>query len=92
METAQYSSMPEELTTAQIEKIIAAFADSARRAKDWGADAVQLHGAHGYLINQFLSPLTNRRIDEYGGSIEIAAVFYLKCMKLCTLQWAKHIR
>ncbi len=70
IETVQYPVQPEALTTAQIEEIVAAFADGALRAKDWGADAVQLHGAHGYLINQFLSPLTNRRTDEYGGNIE----------------------
>lgn len=78
VETIQYSTMPEELTISQIQKIAAAFADGARRAKAWGVDGVQLHGAHGYLINQFLSPLTNRREDNYGGSIENRCRFVLE--------------
>jgi 2,4-dienoyl-CoA reductase-like NADH-dependent reductase (Old Yellow Enzyme family) len=78
IESVQYPVKPNELTTAQIQEIISAFADGARRAKAWGADAVQLHGAHGYLINQFLSPLTNRRSDEYGGTIENRCRFALQ--------------
>jgi 2,4-dienoyl-CoA reductase-like NADH-dependent reductase (Old Yellow Enzyme family) len=78
VETAQYPVKPEGLTTVQIQDIISAFADGAARAKAWGADAVQLHGAHGYLINQFLSPLTNRRSDDYGGSIENRCRFVLQ--------------
>ena len=66
----QFPEMPAELTKNEISDIITAFGEGARRAKAWGLDAVQLHGAHGFLINQFLSPLTNRRTDEYGGSIE----------------------
>jgi 2,4-dienoyl-CoA reductase-like NADH-dependent reductase (Old Yellow Enzyme family) len=78
VETIQYPTMPEELTIPQIQQIVAAFADGARRAKAWGMDGVQLHGAHGYLINQFLSPLTNRRKDDYGGSIENRCRFALE--------------
>jgi len=66
----QFTEMPAELTKDEISDIVTAFGQGARRAKSWGFDAVQLHGAHGYLINQFLSPHTNRRADEYGGSIE----------------------
>ncbi|MEA4884084.1 MAG: NADH:flavin oxidoreductase [Clostridia bacterium] len=61
---------PVELDVAAIHEIIAAFASAAARAKAAGFDAVELHGAHGYLLNQFLSPITNVRTDEYGGSPE----------------------
>jgi len=74
----QYPEMPAELTREEISDIISAFGEGARRAKAWGFDGVQLHGAHGFLINQFLSPLTNRRADEYGGSIENRSRFLLE--------------
>jgi 2,4-dienoyl-CoA reductase-like NADH-dependent reductase (Old Yellow Enzyme family) len=74
----QFPEMPAELTKAEIVETISAFAEGARRAEAWGFDGVQLHGAHGYLINQFLSPLTNRRTDEYGGSIENRSRFLLE--------------
>ncbi len=74
----QFPEMPAELTKDEINDIVAAFGEGARRAKAWGFDAVQLHGAHGYLINQFLSPLTNRRTDQYGGSIENRSRFLLE--------------
>ena len=70
VKVVQYPQEPAELTPEEIKDIIAAFGDGASRAKAWGFDAVQLHGAHGYLINQFLSPHTNLRTDEYGGSVE----------------------
>jgi 2,4-dienoyl-CoA reductase-like NADH-dependent reductase (Old Yellow Enzyme family) len=74
----QYPELPAAMSGEDITRIITAFGDGARRAKDWGFDAVQLHGAHGYLINQFLSPLANRRQDEYGGSIENRCRFLLE--------------
>lgn len=74
----QFPELPQELTQEQIADIVAAFAAGAHRAKDWGFDAVQLHGAHGYLVNQFLSPHTNRRSDQYGGSIENRCRFLLE--------------
>ncbi len=55
-------------TTEEIRTITRAFGDAAGRAKTAGFDAVQLHGAHAYLLSQFLSPYTNRREDEYGGA------------------------
>ena len=66
----QFPEVPAEISVDDIQDIVDAFGAGARRAKAWGFDAVQLHGAHGFLINQFLSPLTNRRTDDYGGSIE----------------------
>jgi 2,4-dienoyl-CoA reductase-like NADH-dependent reductase (Old Yellow Enzyme family) len=59
-----------ELSRADLASLIGAFAEAAARAKAAGADGVQLHAAHGYLLSQFLSPLFNRRQDEYGGSID----------------------
>ena len=61
---------PREMTEEDIERIIEAFAQASRRVKESGFDAVQLHGAHGYLINEFLCPHTNCRRDKWGGSIE----------------------
>ncbi len=78
--TPQYRQKPAQLSTKQIDDIVTAFGCSAGRAMQWGVDAVQLHGAHGYLINQFLSPKTNRRSDEYGGTIENRCRFMLEVM------------
>lgn len=61
---------PAELTLAQMAQIRDAFASAAQRADRLGIDAIELHGAHGYLLHQFLSPLSNQRSDAYGGSLE----------------------
>ena len=81
IESPQYSSVPEELSLRDIDDLIAAFGAGARRAKEWGFDAVQLHAAHGYLINQFLSSLTNRRTDAYGGNLENRMRFMLDVLR-----------
>jgi len=62
--------IPHKMTIEEIRDTVDAFSQAIRRAKEAGFDAVQLHGAHGYLITQFLSPYINKRTDDYGGSIE----------------------
>ena len=61
---------PRQLTDADIETIIDAFGQAAGRVQEAGFDGVQIHGAHGYLVTQFLSPQSNRRTDKWGGSLE----------------------
>jgi 2,4-dienoyl-CoA reductase-like NADH-dependent reductase (Old Yellow Enzyme family) len=62
--------IPEELSESEIEDIIIDYKNAARRAINAGFDAVEIHGAHGYLLSQFLSPITNKRRDDYGGTLE----------------------
>ncbi|MFT6114215.1 MAG: 2,4-dienoyl-CoA reductase-like NADH-dependent reductase (Old Yellow Enzyme family) [Oleispira sp.] len=63
-------SQPKAMTHKDIDQLIQCFVNTALKAEQAGFDGVQIHGAHGYLISQFLSPLTNKRNDEFGGSIE----------------------
>lgn len=63
-------AQPTSLTTEQIEEIVQEWGNAAKYAYDTGADGVQLHSAHGYLLAQFLAPSTNKRTDKYGGSLE----------------------
>ncbi|WP_042458137.1 NADPH dehydrogenase NamA [Neobacillus dielmonensis] len=64
------SKIPKEMTLEDIKETVAAFKDGAERAKKAGFDVIEIHGAHGYLIHEFLSPLSNKRKDQYGGSAE----------------------
>ena len=65
-----YQETPHEMTVDEIAEIVRAFAAAARRMREAGLDGVELHLAHGYLLEQFMSPLSNRREDEYGGDEE----------------------
>ena len=69
---------PVALDAAGIDRVVEGFAASARRALDAGFDVLEIHGAHGYLLHQFLSPLSNLRDDEYGGSLENRARLLLR--------------
>lgn len=72
------NAMPRELSVKEIQQLIEEFGNTALRAKQAGFDAVEIHGAHGYLINQFMSPFSNKRVDEYGGTILNRARFALQ--------------
>ncbi len=73
--------LPEELTSDEIKKTIEAYADATLRAKQIGFDLVELLGCHGYLISQFLSPLTNKRKDSYGGDLKNRMRFLLEIVE-----------
>ncbi|MQY81311.1 MAG: hypothetical protein GH158_03620, partial [Dehalococcoidia bacterium] len=70
--------MPREMTVEEIAETVAYFAEAAIRAQKAGFDGVELHAAHGYLIDQFLSPTSNKRDDEYGGDLHRRARFLLE--------------
>lgn len=71
-------SAPEELSVAEINKVIDDFVKAAKRSVAAGFEVIEIHAAHGYLINQFFSPLTNKRQDNYGGSFENRARLLLE--------------
>jgi 2,4-dienoyl-CoA reductase-like NADH-dependent reductase (Old Yellow Enzyme family) len=71
-------SAPRMLETAEIASLVEDFRSAARRAVAAGFDALEIHAAHGYLIHQFLSPITNKRVDEYGGTLENRARLLLE--------------
>jgi 2,4-dienoyl-CoA reductase-like NADH-dependent reductase (Old Yellow Enzyme family) len=78
---------PNEMTEAEIKKTIQHFQDAALRAKKAGFEVIELHGAHGYLINEFLSPASNKRKDSYGGSFENRTRFLLEIIESVRKVW-----
>ena len=83
--------VPRALETREVRDIVAAFRDAALRALNAGFDVIELHGAHGYLIHEFLSPLTNTRTDEYGGSFENRIRFCLEVVDAVRQVWPERL-
>jgi 2,4-dienoyl-CoA reductase-like NADH-dependent reductase (Old Yellow Enzyme family) len=83
----QLSQVPVALDAAGIRRIIGAFRDAARRALAAGMRVIELHGAHGYLLHEFLSPLSNHRTDEYGGSFENRVRLFVQVTEAVRTVW-----
>lgn len=83
--------MPHELTVDEIHEIAGRFAAAAERALAAGYEVVEIHGAHGYLIGEFLSPHSNRRTDEYGGSFANRTRFALEVVDAVRAVWPEEL-
>lgn len=81
------TSLPRALETAELPGIVADFAHAVSNARSAGFDLVELHAAHGYLLHQFLSPASNQRTDQYGGSIENRTRFVLEVVDASITAW-----
>jgi 2,4-dienoyl-CoA reductase-like NADH-dependent reductase (Old Yellow Enzyme family) len=84
---SEKSAVPRQMTRADIGEVVKAWGKAAQRADKAGFDVVEIHGGHGYLIHQFLSPGSNRRTDEYGGSIEKRMRFALEVTREVRRCW-----
>lgn len=82
------SPTPKELSRDEIRGIVKAFGKSAHRAKEAGFDVIEIHAAHGYLLNEFFSPLANQREDEYGGTIENRVRLTLEVIEEVRKYWS----
>nr|WP_315197988.1 NADH:flavin oxidoreductase/NADH oxidase [uncultured Flavobacterium sp.] len=83
--------VPTALDIAGIQKVISDFKSATRRAVIAGYQVMEIHGAHGYLLHQFLSPLTNTRTDEYGGSFENRIRLLLEVLQAVQSEWSKEL-
>jgi 2,4-dienoyl-CoA reductase-like NADH-dependent reductase (Old Yellow Enzyme family) len=83
--------LPIELDLSGMDKIVSDFVAAARRALNAGFDLLEIHSAHGYLLHEFLSPLTNHRNDEYGGSLENRIRFPLKVVRAVRAAWPHNL-
>ena len=84
-------SIPKALDEAEIAGVVSAFADAAKRADAAGFDVVEIHGAHGYLLHEFLSPLANHRTDQYAGSFENRIRLALEVTDAVRAAWPEHL-
>ena len=83
--------VPRAMTTEQIARVVRAFADAARRVEAAGGKVIELHAAHGYLLHEFLSPLSNHRSDEYGGSFDNRARFLREVVDAVRAVWPERL-
>jgi 2,4-dienoyl-CoA reductase-like NADH-dependent reductase (Old Yellow Enzyme family) len=88
---APHYGVPQELDLQGIEAVIEGFRQSAKRALEAGFDVIEIHAAHGYLLHEFLSPLANRRTDEYGGSFDNRARLVLRVAESVRDAWPDHL-
>jgi NADPH2 dehydrogenase len=82
---------PIEMSKEDINEVVNSFKEGARRAKEAGFDVIEIHGAHGYLINEFMSPLANKRTDEYGGSAENRGRILREVIKAVREVWTEEL-
>ncbi|MCC6535072.1 MAG: NADH:flavin oxidoreductase/NADH oxidase [Burkholderiales bacterium] len=87
---SEHYQAPREMSQADIDAMVEAWAQGARRADEAGFDVLEIHGAHGYLIHQFLSPAANRRTDRYGGSMENRMRFAVEVVEGVRRHWPEH--
>ena len=80
---------PREMSKDEIKQVVNAFREGAKRALEIGYDLIEIHGGHGYLVNQFLSPITNKRRDEYGGSLENRGRFLKEVVEAIRKEWPR---
>jgi 2,4-dienoyl-CoA reductase-like NADH-dependent reductase (Old Yellow Enzyme family) len=80
-------AVPRAMEQSDIDTVVAAFAAAARRAREAGFRLIEVHGAHGYLIQEFLSPLSNKRTDRYGGSLENRARLLMQVLDAVRREW-----
>ena len=91
LRATQHHALPRELETSEMATLQDAFVDATRLALESGFLCIELHAAHGYLFHQFLSPLSNRRTDEYGGSFDNRCRFLLETVRKVRTEWPAHL-